>query len=123
MTGRSSCLPNPVKQNGSSLIRNRVSSTRMVRTPTLLVVAVDQVAAEVELELEVVQVAVAGRPRVHVWQREGAREAVVAGHLPPFSVAEHGPHTRAVGTGHRGRVVNGSGVAVEVGDHGDVGDV
>ena len=76
-----------------------------------------------ELDLEVVEVAVAGRPEVHVRHVEGARRRRCPWRpRAPRGVAQHHADVEAVGVDGLDRPADRAGVALEAGDDGDVLD-
>jgi hypothetical protein len=76
-----------------------------------------------ELQLEVVQVAVAGGPPVHVRHGERAARAGAGGNLGPLGVAQDDPDLGAAGVLGLDAVVDGARAAVEAGDDRDVAEV
>ena len=119
-TALSSCLPKPWKWNGSPLMRKRVPSTSTVRMPTASVYASTS-ASSPQLDVEVVQVALAGPPRMHVRDRQLARRAGRARDLGAAGVAQRDAHLRvALGLDLVG---DGPGRAVEAGHDRHVPDV
>jgi hypothetical protein len=86
-----------------------------------LVVAVHEGFTVDQLHVEVVEVAVAGRPAVHVRHRQRPVGALGVRHLPAGGVTQD--DASAGGARGRGPVVDDPGGAVEIGDHRDVGEV
>jgi hypothetical protein len=76
-----------------------------------------------QLQLEVVEVAVAGRPPVHGRHGEGATRASAGGDLGPLGVAQDDAHLDAGGVPGLDAVVDGAGAAVEAHDDRDVGEM
>ena len=88
-----------------------------------LVIAVDQLAVGDQLQLEIIEVPVAGRPPVHAGHLQGAGSTGATGDLEALGVAQHGLDLGAVATLGLGDVADTAIGAVQVGGHRDVGEV